>query len=74
MPKVAQRPLKCHIILGGITSKRHTREFACERDPFNWYKSERGSNSYFVSLDLSKGDFLNAGCSGQTKLNGNKYI
>lgn len=55
-------------------SKRHTCEFTCERDPFNWYKSERGSNSYFVFLDLSKGDFLNAGCSGQTKLNGNKYI
>ena len=50
MPKVSQRPLKCHIFLGGIPLKRHAGELACERDPFNWYKPEGGSNSYFVSF------------------------
>ena len=74
MPKVFQRPLRCHIILGGIMLKRHAHELACERDPVNWYNPERGSSSYFVSLDISKGEFLNAGHSGQTKLNGNKYF
>ena len=50
MPKVSQRPLRCHIILGGIPLKRHARDLACERDPFNRYKPERRSNSYFVSF------------------------
>ena len=43
MPKVSQRPLKCHIFLGGIPLKRHACELACERDPFNWYKPEGGA-------------------------------
>lgn len=56
MPKLAQRPLKCHIILGGIMSKDTHVDFTCEGYTTGISQKEVAI-PIFVFLDLSKGDF-----------------